>query len=150
MTLTFECDLDMLKLNQQTTYLGQRSCSSKVLSAHTHKHKHTQPSALSGPRKWSIVIAAENGEMENVNYQMIEKRKHRIAVSVVFVLLTHFHASHFNTRYISLSRSSLANYSAPWRDGVKHRRNFRGYRPRCSRNPIFFVAGTPYSTVSDH
>jgi len=88
MTLTFEYDLDMVKLNQQTTYLGQRSCSSKVLSAHTHthththKHTHTQPSALSRPRKWSIIIAVENGEMENVNYQMIQKRKHRIAVQL--------------------------------------------------------------------
>ena len=51
---------------------------------------------------------------------------------------------------MSLSRSSLANHSAPWRDGVKHRRNFRGYRPRGSWNPMFCRWDTipqPFQTI---
>jgi len=46
MTVTFESDLDRVKTNQCTTYLGQRSFRSKVIvhkhtQTHTHTHTHT-------------------------------------------------------------------------------------------------------------
>jgi len=46
MTLTFECDLDMVKPNHRIKYLGQRSFRSKVI---VRTDTHTRPSAVSGP-----------------------------------------------------------------------------------------------------
>jgi len=40
MTLTFEHDIDYVKMNQLAKYLGQRSFSLKVI-ARTHRHTHS-------------------------------------------------------------------------------------------------------------
>jgi len=57
-TLTFEPDLEKVKLNQRAKYLGQKSFHSKVIG-HTIVQTHTlqthiQSSALPGLRKWSV------------------------------------------------------------------------------------------------
>jgi len=57
MTLTFELDLDRVKMNHHAIYLGQKSFGSKVIARthrHTHCHWHTGPFALPGPLKWSV------------------------------------------------------------------------------------------------
>jgi len=57
MTLTFELDLDRVKMNHHAIYLGQKSFSSKVIARthrHTHCHARTGPFALPGPLKWSV------------------------------------------------------------------------------------------------
>jgi len=53
MILTFESDLDSVKMNQQTKYLSQRSSSYKVIVC-THRHRHTRPTAPPGPLKQSV------------------------------------------------------------------------------------------------
>jgi len=40
LTLTFECDLDSVKVNQHAKYLGQRSFQAKV-TVRTHRHSPT-------------------------------------------------------------------------------------------------------------
>jgi len=40
MTLTFECDLDRVKVNQHAKYLGHISLSSKVI-VRTHRQTYT-------------------------------------------------------------------------------------------------------------
>jgi len=47
MTLTFELDLDSVKLDQTAKYRDGRSLSSKVIVQHTQTHTHTGPIALS-------------------------------------------------------------------------------------------------------
>jgi len=45
MTLTFERDVDGVKMNHQAKYLGERSFSSKVIAG-THRHTHTTEQLL--------------------------------------------------------------------------------------------------------
>jgi len=52
LTLTFERDLDNVKMNRRAKYLDQRSIFQNLLSGHTH----TGPIALPGPLKWSVII----------------------------------------------------------------------------------------------
>ena len=56
-TLTFECVLEMARLNHSAKYLGERSFRSKVIiRTHRHADTHTdQPSALPGPLTWSVI-----------------------------------------------------------------------------------------------
>jgi len=66
MTLTFELDLDTVKTTQQAVYLGHKSFRSKVI-ARTDRQTdtHTEPIALQGARKWSVIDAISN-EMQSV------------------------------------------------------------------------------------
>jgi len=57
MTLTFEVDLDSVKMNQLAKYLGQRSSNSKVI---VRIDTHAEPIALAGPLKWSVIKASLN------------------------------------------------------------------------------------------
>jgi len=50
MTLTFEYDLDSVKMNQRANYLGQRSFSSKVI-VRTHGRQTHTPDRID----WSIL-----------------------------------------------------------------------------------------------
>jgi len=58
MTLTFENDLNMFKVDQRDKYSGQRSCSSKViLILRTETRTHIPGLLLylnSEPQKWSM------------------------------------------------------------------------------------------------
>jgi len=47
MTVTFEFDLDSVKMNQHAKYLRHRSFS-------PHRNTHTRPTALPGPLKRSV------------------------------------------------------------------------------------------------
>jgi len=49
MILTFELDLDMVRMNQHTENLGHRSFSSKNYSPDTQTYTHTEPIALFRP-----------------------------------------------------------------------------------------------------
>ena len=40
MTLTFEPDLESVKMNQHAKYVGQMLFNSKVIIARTHRHTH--------------------------------------------------------------------------------------------------------------
>jgi len=52
MTLTFELDLNSVEMNQRAKYLGQRSCSSKIITRiGLHRQTHTRPTAVLGPTK---------------------------------------------------------------------------------------------------
>jgi len=42
-------------MNQRTKYLGQGSFGSKF-SGHRQPHRHTRPTALSEPPKWSVIV----------------------------------------------------------------------------------------------
>jgi len=44
MTLTFEPDLDSVRVKKRAKYLGQRSCHSKVI-IRIHRHRQTKPTA---------------------------------------------------------------------------------------------------------
>ena len=59
MVMTFESDLDRVKMNQHAKYLGQRSFRLKVIVL-THIRTHT-PSALLGPLKYSPCVASPVG-----------------------------------------------------------------------------------------
>jgi len=56
MTLTFELNLDSIKMNQFSKYLGQKSTTSKVI-VETPRHAHIWPNALPGPLKLLIKLA---------------------------------------------------------------------------------------------
>jgi len=55
MNLTFELDLDCIKMNQHTEYVGQKSVCSVMLSGHTYTqtHRHFGPITPPGLLKWS-------------------------------------------------------------------------------------------------
>ena len=57
MTLTFELDLDKVKIYHQSKYLSQRSFSSKVVVL-ADTDSHSGPSALPRALKWWTKIAA--------------------------------------------------------------------------------------------
>jgi len=61
MTLTFELDLDRVKMNQRAKYLRQRSSNSKVIipTRRHHTHTHTRSNALRGLLNWSVIIYDE-------------------------------------------------------------------------------------------
>jgi len=44
--MTFQRDLDNVKMNRHAKYLGHRSCSSKFVGR-THRHTHTHPTLCS-------------------------------------------------------------------------------------------------------
>jgi len=59
MTVAFEHDLGMIKMNEDAKCLSQRSFSSYVIvrthtHTHTHTHTYTGLNALLGPLKWSV------------------------------------------------------------------------------------------------
>jgi len=62
MTLTFEYDLDSIKMNENVKRLGHGSVSSKVIvrtdrDTHTRTHTHTPgPIIVRGPLTWSVKI----------------------------------------------------------------------------------------------
>jgi len=59
-TLTFELDLDKVKMSQYAKYLPQVLFGSKItIQTHSHtRHTHTGLTALSGPLKWSVTTKA--------------------------------------------------------------------------------------------
>jgi len=61
MTLTFELDIDMVKMNQPAGYLGHRSLSSKAIvwtHQQTDTHTHSRPIALPVPLTlWSATTS---------------------------------------------------------------------------------------------
>ena len=54
MIVTFEYDLDRVKVNQHAKYLGQRSFSSKV-DVYSRTDVHAGPTALPGPLNCSVI-----------------------------------------------------------------------------------------------
>jgi len=54
--LTFKRDLNNAKVNQQSEYLGQRSCSSKIICPDTHT-THTHPTDCS---TWTTKVVGNN------------------------------------------------------------------------------------------
>jgi len=70
MTLTFELDLDIVKMKQRAKCLGERLSTSKVIvRTHTHRHTHTHthtcththsgPIGLPGPLGWKRSVKAK-------------------------------------------------------------------------------------------
>ena len=53
MILILEFDLDRVKENEHAKYLGQMTFVSKVI---VQTHRHSGPSALPGPIKWSVIM----------------------------------------------------------------------------------------------
>ena len=58
--LTFELDLQSVKMNQHATYVDQRSFHSNVIVlAHTHTHTQTGPINLLAPQYCDIIVLVE-------------------------------------------------------------------------------------------
>jgi len=76
MTMTFETDLDSVKVNQHARYLDQRSHSSKII-VRTHRHTHTQthsdtvPIALLGSLEWSVKCPPQESNTRHTYIQFL-------------------------------------------------------------------------------